>query len=331
MARVGVVCIGEALVDFLPDRAGLPVRDVDSWTPHLGGAPANVAVGVARLGGRAALVAVTGGDEFGAFLVERLRREGVDARFVRRAPGRRTGLGFVSLTRAGERSFVFYRHETAETLLDEDDVARARPLLRGARVVHVGTSLLRAPRARRAVLGAVRAQASAGKIVSLDPNLRLHLWERPERLAALLRTLVPLCSIVKLSEEEIPFVTGTHDVEVALRRLERAGVALAVVTLGARGAVLRSRGRTSAVTAPRVRVVDTTGAGDGFSSGLAFCLASACGTRAELDELPHEAARRFVRFGCVLGARVVRRLGAVAGLPKASEVRAALERALSPS
>jgi fructokinase len=313
-----VVSVGEALVDFLPDRRGQRVRDVARWTPCLGGAPANVAVGLARLGARSALVGVTGDDEFGAFLREGLAREGVDVSSLRSEPGGKTGLGFVSLTASGERSFVFYRDHSAEKRLGPRDLSRARALLRRAAVVHVGTNSLLEPQARTAVLSAVAAAGARGQITSCDPNLRLHLWRRPAVLKRLLDRLVPRCAVLKLSEEEIAFVTGTSDVEVALERLARRGVVLAVVTRGAKGASVRFQGQTRHVPSPRVKVVDTTGAGDGFTAGLLYALTRQARTREQLAALELAVVEGAARFGCLVGAHAVTKLGAVAGLPRLS-------------
>ena len=310
-----VVCIGEALVDFLPNRRGAQVRHVTQWTPCLGGAPANVAVGVARLGGTSGLVGVTGDDEFGHFLKEGLAAEKVDVRFLRQTHEGKTGLGFVSLTRTGERSFTFYRTRAAETFLDARDTHPGRELLDVSRVVHAGTnSLIHAP-ARRAVLEAMERACDAGQITSTDPNLRLHLWKDPRVLQKLLHTLFKRCAVVKLSEEEIEFVTGSSDVETALRWLEKRGVVLAVVTLGPKGAALRFSGETRFVPAKKVKVVDTTGAGDGFASGLLFGITRQYATRAELEFADFDALEAHARLGCVVGSHVVTKVGAVAGLP----------------
>jgi fructokinase len=323
-----VVCLGEALVDFLPDRRGQRVRDVSRWHPCLGGAPANVSVGVARLGGHSALVGCTGADEFGSFLKEGLAAEGVDVRWLRQTEEGKTGLGFVSLTESGERSFTFYRTRSAETFLDTRDTIGALEALKTARVLHVGTNSLVQPKARAAVAEAVRQAHARGAITSTDPNLRLHLWPEPEVLRHLVDELTGRCAVVKLSEEEIEFVTGTARPEAALDVLAARGVTLAVVTLAAKGALLRFGGRSLKVAAPRSKVVDTTGAGDGFTSGLLFGLSHLASTRAELAALDPKVVTELGRFACVVGSRVVTKLGAVAGLPRLREVRAKLPRPL---
>lgn len=319
-----VVCVGEALVDFLPDRPGRLVREVKRWRPCLGGAPANVAVGVARLGGRSALVGVTGSDEFGCFLKDGLAAEGVDVSWLRQTEEGKTGLGFVSLTRAGERSFSFYRTRAAETFLSPADTGGAAEPLARAKVVHFGTnSLVQAP-AREAVQAALERAQAAGRITSCDPNLRLHLWPEPAALRGLLDALVPRCAVFKLSDEECGFVTDRSDAEGALAALEARGVLLPVVTLGAKGAALRFKGRTAFVPAPPAKVVDTTGAGDGFTTGLLWGLTRLYGSREALARAEPAALEALARFACVVGAFVVRRLGAVAGLPRRRQVARAL-------
>ncbi|MBS1153542.1 MAG: carbohydrate kinase, partial [Myxococcaceae bacterium] len=237
MGPLDVIALGEALVDFLPERPGARVRDVETWKKCLGGAPANVVVGISRLGGRSAMCGVTGEDELGHFIAEELAREGVDVSHLRHTVEGKTGIGFISLTAQGERSFLFYRHQAAEFQLALRDVDHG--FLASAKVLHLGTNSLLLPTAREASLSAARAAKDRGQIVSCDPNLRLHLWKDPAQLRALLDELLGLCTVVKLSDEEIEFVTGEQDPARALAALRARGVALPIVTLGERGAVLR--------------------------------------------------------------------------------------------
>jgi fructokinase len=184
----------------------------------------------------------------------------------------------------------------------------------------VGTNSLVQPLAREAVVAAVARARRAGLITSCDPNLRLLLWPEPAVLKGLLDTLLGDCAVVKLSDEEIGFVTGTAKVDQALLALEARGVPLSVVTRGAAGASLRFRGRTFEVPAPKVRVVDTTGAGDGFTAGLLYGLSRMCRTRAELEAVPLSHLQASARLAVAVGSRAVTRLGAVAALPRARQV-----------
>lgn len=317
-ASLDVVCVGDCLVDLLPAEPGSRIRDVTAWVPGIGGSIANVSVGVARLGGRSATVGVVGGDEFGHLLRERLAAEGVDVSHLRQTDEGRTGLVFISIDARGERSFFQVRPRSAEFFLGERDVDPA--FLARARVVHLGTNSLKLPEAQRAmdrIIGEARAR---GQLVSCDPNLRLDAWEEPQQLRELLGQLLPRCSVVKLSEEEVAFVTGEASPEAALQHLAQQGVRLPVVTLGAAGAVFLWHGEMVRVPAPSARVVDTTGAGDGFMAAFLRGLsrrytdaeALAGASRADLEAL--------VRFGCTVGSRIVEHRGAVAGLPRREDV-----------
>ena len=139
-------------------------------------------------------------------------------------------------------------------------------------------------------------------------------------LRRLLGVLFKRCAVVKLSEEEIEFVTGTTDVPTALDWLARRGVVVAIVTRGPKGASLRFRGETRQVPARWVKVIDTTGAGDGFTAGFLFGLTRQYSTRAELERADVEALVGHAHFGCLVGSHVVTRLGAVAGLPKRGQI-----------
>ncbi|HYH99002.1 carbohydrate kinase [Hyalangium sp.] len=323
-----VVCMGETLVDFLPSETGRRVREVSSWAPCVGGSLANVSVGVARLGARSGLVSVLGSDEFGHFLRERIAAEGVDVSHVRQTTEARTGLVFISLDARGERSFTFFRTRSAEFLLGEQDVDP--DFLGRTRVLHWGSNSLHLPEARSAVRRAVERVRQEGRIVSCDPNLRLHAWADPREAKGVLEQLLPLCTVVKLSEEEMPFVTGYTGTRDALEFLRGMGVVLPVVTLGEKGAAFLWQGEVVHVPAPPTRVVDTTGAGDGFVSAFLYGLTRRYTDARALLGATQESLTELATFACVVGSRVVERLGAVAGLPRAAEVADQMPRDLRP-
>jgi fructokinase len=273
---------------------------------------------VARLGGRSACVGVVGEDEFGHFLRDSLASEGVDVSHLRQTAEAKTGLVFISLDARGERSFSFFRTRSAEFLLSERDVDPS--FLGRARVVHFGTNSLKLPEAQVAMLRTVEAARAAGRIVSCDPNLRLQAWEDPEVLRTLLGRLLPLATVVKLSEEEVLFATGHAGAEEALRSLAGQGVVLPVVTRGEAGAVFLWRGEVVRVPAPRARVVDTTGAGDGFVAGFLLGLSRRYADAAALAGASREDLEALATFACAVGSRVVEHVGAVTGLPSRKEL-----------
>ena len=310
MTDLDVLCLGEALVDLLPDRRGR-LEDCDRFEVCSGGAPANVATGLARLGVRVGFRGVVGDDPFGRLLARRLGEEGVTCAF-RFAPERPTGLWFVALDARGERTFFSPNARfSADKLVAPADVDRA--LLARARWLHCGSSAHLTSEGRAALRAAVTAARELGTLVSFDPNVRLHLWDDVAPLRALVADVLPCCDLAKVSDDEAELCTGTADPERAAARLVELGVGLACVTLGERGALLRRGDDVVRVPAERVEVVDTTGAGDAFVAGLLAALA-------RWPSMSAPELERAAAFACRVAARVVERVGAVAGLPRAGEI-----------
>jgi fructokinase len=314
MTAFDVLSLGEALVDFIPSRRGR-LRDVSAFERHPGGAPANVAIGCARLGARTAFLGAVGDDEFGRFLGAALAQEGVDVSRLRYAKGHQTGLSFIALDERGERSFRGYGHPRADLALAPEDVDQA--WVASARIVHFGTNTLRTGPARAATYRAADAARRAGRLVSCDPNLRLHVWGHADELRAALAESLPRAHIVKLSADETEFALGETDPHRAARILVERGALLGLVTLAERGCAWARARDGGTVPAPRVEVVDTTGAGDGFVAGL---LAGLSREGAAPDAMARDPLERVLRLACEVGSRVCTRMGAVAGLPRRDEI-----------
>src|SRR5688500_8033583 len=190
MLRDTVVCLGEALIDFVADVSGVTLEECPGFRKAAGGAPANVAAGLGRLGASARFVGKVGDDPFGRFLRDTLAAEGVDTRPVRFEPTARTGLAFVSLTREGERDFMFYRNPSADMLLRPEEIPA--DLCADARLFHFGSITLIAEPSRSATLHAAGQARAAGCAISFDPNLRPPLWDDLERARAEILAALPL-------------------------------------------------------------------------------------------------------------------------------------------
>jgi fructokinase len=313
MRDLGILCFGEALVDLLPDARGR-LEDCRRFEVCAGGAPANVATGLARLGLAVGFRGVVGDDAFGRLLARRLGEEGVECvfRFARERP---TGMWFVALDARGERSFFSPNARfSADKLLAPADVERAHFVR--ARWLHTGSSAHVLPEGQAALRAAATAARELGTLVSFDPNVRLHLWDDVAPLRALCADVLPSCALAKVSDDEAELCTGVADPERAAARLVEMGVGLACVTLGERGALLRRGRDVVRVPAEQVEVVDTTGAGDAFVAGLLAALAR----WPSPAEVPASDLERAAAFACRVAARVVGRVGAVAGLPRAGEI-----------
>jgi 2-dehydro-3-deoxygluconokinase len=231
----------------------------------IGGAEANVAIGLARLGLRTGYVARVGTDPFGDEIVRTLRGEGVDVSRVQRSPGRPTGLLVKELRSPSDVRVHYYRQGSAATELD--GIGEIPP----ARHVHAtGITLALGAGPANAVHELLAAAAATGASVSLDPNIRLKLWSLADAVAAL-RAVLPHVDDLLLSEDEALALAGAGDVEEALRRLAGRGIARVVVRRGAAGAVGAADGMRVEIAAEAAGpVVDCVGAGDAFTAGYLF-------------------------------------------------------------
>ena len=310
-----VTCIGEVLVDFVSLTSGVSLMEAARFQKYAGGAPANVAVGLARLGTRAAFVGTVGRDSFGRFLSAELHREGVDVRGLRFDKEHRTRLAFVSLKKSGDRDFEFWEKHPADEQLRLSEAEIDRIAL--SKVVHISSFLLLAEPARSTALRIAREMRRRGCDVSFDPNLRLSLWKSERGAKHLLLRLVEHTSILRLNEEEAQFLTGTRDVETAAEKLLTLGPSLVVATLGSRGCYFQSANRSALVRGYKVKVVDTTGCGDGFLAGLLHGFVQ---TEKKLPEFSVRDLESICRCANAVGALTATRRGAVSALPDSSEV-----------
>lgn len=308
--QIDVVCLGEALIDCFAEGDGaVSIVGARAFLPMLGGAPLNVAVGLARQGIRAALLAIVGRDGFGDRLRLGLQQEGVETRWLGLTDAR-TGLAFVARDAEGERSFLFYRERTADQQLDVPYVERHAALIAGARVLHFcGNGLAREP-AAGALRRAVELAREAGVALSFDLNLRFHLWDSPGAAGAAALALLPYCHLVKADQAEAEAITGETDPTRAARALLALGPSVVAVTRGAAGAVFCCAEGQGTVAAPDARVVDSTGAGDAFAATLLAGLLRH-GLHPSREELTQQ-----VELACAAGASVCEHLGALAGLPR---------------
>ncbi len=310
-----VVCVGDLLIDFVPTVTGTGLVDAPAFQKAAGGAAANVAVGLARLGASSAFMGKVGDDPFGHFLAGTLAQEGVDIAPLRFESRARTALAFVSLRADGEREFLFYRHPSADMLFVPEEVDEAAIL--AARALHFDSISLAAAQPRQTVLHAANLAKRAGKLISYDVNLRLPLWSGAEAARDGIRTGLALADIAKLSDDELEFLTGRRD-SAAVRDLWHPGLKLAVLTLGGRGCIAIDATGERHVDSIRVEPVDTTGAGDGFVAGLLAGLL-------RCEAFPTgDALAGICRFANVVGALTTTRRGAIPSLPSRAAVEVRL-------
>ncbi|MCK2175214.1 aminoimidazole riboside kinase [Enterobacter asburiae] len=256
--------LGDAVVDLLPDGEGRLLQ-----CP--GGAPANVAVGIARLGGQSAFIGRVGDDPFGRFMAKTLADEKVDVKSMRLDPAHRTSTVVVDLDDHGERSFTFMVRPSADLFLETADL----PTFSAGEWLHVCSIALSAEPSRSATFEAMAAVREAGGYVSFDPNIRPDLWPDENALRRCLEQALQSADVVKLSVEELAFLTGNVEVNVGLNALmARCPARLVLVTQGKEGVIAWHDGTAKHYPATPVECVDTTGAGDAFVAGMLYGLAA---------------------------------------------------------
>lgn len=312
-----VFTLGESLIDFVSSTPGT-LQQAPSFDKAAGGAPANVAACVARLGGQAAFVGLCGADAFGDFLIGTLADSGVDTQYYQRTKATSTSLAFVSLDAGGDRSFMFYRDPGADTLLQPADVPMAA--IAQAGILHIGSVSLAAEPARTATLFAAREARKRGVFVSCDPNWRPSLWRDPAHGLRSIELLYDACDAIKVNREELYLLTGTTDVDTGAMYFHQRGIRLVFITLDADGCyyshqVAAGDRQARHVPGLPVRVVDTTGAGDAFVGAFLYQLASSTALTWSAEEL-----HTWVRFAIATSALVTTRRGAIPALPTRADV-----------
>lgn len=267
--------LGEALIDFIPTDRNVPLSEATTFSRQAGGAPANVAVQAARLGGDARFIGKVGTDAFGHFLIRVLQDNGVDTSHVRQTDEAQTSLAFVSQVEEDENPFTFYRDPAADQLLRPEEVPASA--LSSPGIFHFCSVSLTTEPVRSATLHAVETARSQGLLISFDPNIRPPLWTSLDAAKAQIRPLLASAHLVKVSRSELQVLmdTDSEDVETWGRRLlDRYEIPLLIVTLGSEGCHFVTPEISGTVSAPRVQPVDPTGAGDSLAGAMLYRLAA---------------------------------------------------------
>lgn len=311
-----VVSFGEMLIDFVPTVSGVSLAEAPGFLKAPGGAPANVAIAVARLGGKAAFVGKLGDDEFGHMLAGILKENGVVADGITFDQGARTALAFVTLRADGEREFMFYRNPSADMLLKPEELNLE--LIRSAKVFHYGSISLIVEPCRSAHLKAMEVAKDAGCLLSYDPNLRLPLWPSAEEARKQIRSIWEKADLIKVSDVELEFLTGSDKIDdESAMSLWHPNLKLLLVTLGEHGSRYYTKNFHGSVDAFHVNTVDTTGAGDSFVGSL---LAKIVDDQSILED--EARLRSVLTYSNACGAITTTKKGAIPALPKDEDVLA---------
>lgn len=313
-----IIALGELLIDFVPTVSGVSLIEAPAFKKAPGGAPANVTAGLAKLGESCAFLGKVGEDAFGHFLKETLDEVGVDTSGLIFSKEARTALAFVSLRADGEREFMFYRHPSADMLYRPDEVATE--LIQNAKIFHFGSISLISEPSRSATQAALNAARESGLLISYDPNLRLALWPDAAAAKAGMFSVWEQASLIKVSDEELVFLTGETDPAKSVKQLWHKNLKLMVVTLGKGGCAYYTPDFQGTIPGFSVKAIDTTGAGDGFVAGLLHGLVN------HPDAVKSETELQSIcRFANAVGALTTTQRGAIPALPTLAQVETFLQ------
>lgn len=307
-----ITAVGEILIDLT--QSGTTGQGIPRFDANPGGAPANLAVAAARLGASTAFIGKVGKDSFGDFLRSCLEENGVDASGLAVDPVQHTTLAVVSLDPSGERHFSFYREPSADVDLSAEEISAEQ--LKSTRFLHFGSVSLTAEPARSATLYAAKTAKELGAVISYDPNYRASLWSDEKTAVERMLEPLPMVDVLKVSDEELPLLTGTEDLEQGSALLAEKGIALVLVTLGPKGAFYRFRGQSGLVAGVPCKVGDTNGAGDTFFGAALSQLARL----PSLDALTVPELERIVALANKAASITASRHGAIPAMPTLEEV-----------
>lgn len=318
--------IGEALIDFIPNVVNSELKDVTGFTRQVGGAPANVASTVARLGGQAHMITQLGQDAFGDIIVETLQQIGVGTSHIKRTDIANTALAFVSLKEDGQRDFSFYRKPSADMLYHPDNLEEID--VSSEDIMHFCSVDLIDSDMKQAHYKLIeKFEAQRGTII-FDPNVRLPLWKNAADCKKAINEFIPKANIVKVSDEELEFITGESSLEAGIQALFKGHVEAVIYTAGSNGAsIYLKNGKHIYHEGFTVKAIDTTGAGDAFIGAVISRLLLAEDTPVT-QQLEQDGAE-ILEFSNCVASTVTTKYGAIESIPTLEEVKQQLNKKTS--
>ncbi|MDO8587395.1 MAG: PfkB family carbohydrate kinase [Armatimonadota bacterium] len=320
-----IVALGEALIDFVAGEAEVSLMDAKTFVKAAGGAPANLACAAARLGISSALIAKVGDDPFGRFLERTFADAGTDTSRMVFDPNYHTTLAFVALLPGMVPDFTFYRNPSADLMLQASELDR--DFLKAAKVFCYGSLSLISEPSRSATFAAIEAAREGRAIISYDPNLRPALWKDLDEARTGILQGMQHANILKLSTEELEFVTGEPDRDKACRVLfdGHRDLRLILATMGPDGCYFNNRSVSGRVPGFKVDVVDTTGAGDAFAAAALVEILLRGWRLSDLSQLPGEDLKDICRFANAVAALTTTKKGAIEALPTRADAHRLIE------
>ena len=308
MKKIDVVALGELLVDFT--SSGVSEQGNPLFEANPGGAPCNVLSMLQRLGKKTSIIGKVGKDSFGEMLCKVVAEQGIDTSNLIMDGEVPTTLAFVHTAPDGDRSFSFYRNLGADMMLREEDVNFS--LLQDTKIFHFGSLSMTDTEVEKATKAAVDATKEAGAIISFDPNLRPPLWKSLETAKEKIAYGISRCQILKISDDEIEFFTGSSDIDEGIGKIrEQYDIPLICATMGKKGSRAYYGGiKVECPPFLNKDTVETTGAGDTFMA----CVLNGV-LEYGLDELDEKKLYEILRFANGAASIITTRKGALKVMP----------------
>lgn len=317
-----VICMGELLIDFVSTATNVSLAEAPGFVKAPGGAPANVAVAVQRMGLSSAFIGKVGDDPFGRFLRQTLDDTGVDTRYLLVDKTARTTTVFVAVWDDGRKDLCFFRNPGADMRLHPDEITPA--MFAGAHCFHYGSiSFIDEPSAS-AQRKAIEIARRQNLMLTYDPNYRPTLWPSVEQAQAVIQDGFNYCHLAKISQEEWAVATGHADLESGIKAVLAHGVELLVISRGEQGALATNGDYVIELPSLPVNVVETTGAGDGFMGAMISRLLPAREKTGSLAKVDQAVVREALSFAVAVGALTCTKPGAIPALPTRAEAEAFL-------
>ena len=309
-----ILCIGELLIDFFSNEVNTTLVETQTFTKKAGGAPANVCVAIAKLGGEAFFCGKVGDDPFGEFLSDTLVRENVHTDLLVKDPSHSTTLAFVSLQKDGQRDFVFNRG--ADAYLTTEDVPNK--FFKEMNIVHFGSATALLPGQLQETYKKILVDSKENNsYISFDPNFRSDLWSGQEKqFIQLANEFISNCDFLKVSDEELYLLTNEQEIAKAVTVLHQFGAKSIAVTLGKEGTYFSYNGKSTTIPSIPVQAIDTTGAGDAFVGAVLYQL----GKVNNPHNLTFDEWHTIISFANKVGAKVCEKVGAIEALPTLDEL-----------
>ena len=312
MKKYDVVALGELLIDFA--MSGQSEQGNNMFEACPGGAPCNVLAMLNKLGKKTAFLGKVGNDQFGKLLKSTIEEIGIDTKGLLLDEDVRTTLAFVHTFPDGDRDFSFYRNPGADMMLSEEEVDME--MIHDAKVFHLGTLSMTDEPARTATKKALNAAKEAGCLISFDPNLRPPLWKSLDTAKEMMEYGFGYCDILKISDNEIQFVSGKEDYDEGIQYLqEKYNIPLIFLTLGKDGSRAYYKGMRAEKEGFQVDTIETTGAGD------SFCGSAISGVLDKgIDNLTESDLEEILTLANAAAAIVTTKKGAIRSMPELGEI-----------